>query len=512
MIAGRRLSVAQWFGAVVGLLLLVAVVGLVAGLLALQRLTDRRVFLLDRVAPADLAAQRLETALLDQETGVRGFALAADETFLRPYQEGRAAERAAIARLARLEDDPRLSPVRRELAGVEDAAGAWRTRYAEPAITAIRAGGDPPPARVGRDAFEGVRTALDRQAGGLDTVRAAARESLDDGARFVDVLFLGTGIVILLAVAIAAYALQRVIIRPIARLAEDVQAVAHEDFERALVASGPREIHSLGTDVEAMRERIVAEVGALRDAERALIEQARELERSNLELEQFAYVASHDLQEPLRKVASFTQMLERRYAGQLDERADRYIAFAVDGAKRMQELINDLLDFSRVGRMTRPHERVDANALVDAARGRLAAALEETEAEVVVGDLPEVTGDPGLLTAVFQNLIGNALKFRGEDRPRVEIDAAREDRFWHFSCTDNGIGVDDEYADRIFVIFQRLHTRETYAGTGIGLAMCRKIIEHHGGRIWLAPPPPEGGSTFCFTLPAADPEEEEAPA
>ena len=258
-----------------------------------------------------------------------------------------------------------------------------------------------------------------------------------------------------------------------------------------------------------MRERIVAEIGALRDAERALIEQAQELQRSNEELEQFAYVASHDLQEPLRKVASFTQMLERRYKGRLDERADQYIAFAVDGAKRMQDLINDLLDFSRVGRMTRPHERVDANDLVEAARGRLSAALEESGGEVVAGDLPEVTGDAGLLTAVFQNLIANAIKFRGEAPPRVEFAAARDGAFWRFTCTDNGIGVEDEYAERIFVIFQRLHPRETYEGTGIGLAMCRKIIEYHGGRIRLAPAQDGRGAQFVFTLPARDPEPEE---
>ena len=508
MIGGRRLTVTQWFGLIVGLLVLVAVIGIVAGLIALERLDDRRSFLVDRVGPAALAAQRLSTALLDQETGVRGFVLTGDESFLRPNEMGRAAEREAIQALAELERDPRLAPARLELATVADAAANWRTNYAGPAVDARRAGVDPPPPAAGRDAFDNVRIAVARQERRLDAIRVEARDALDAGARLVRAMFIVSGVLILLAVAAAALALRRVIIRPLEQLAGEAREV-REDFRRELVPSGPTEIHSLGTDVEAMRERIVAEIGALRDAERALIEQAQELQRSNEELEQFAYVASHDLQEPLRKVASFTQMLERRYKGRLDERADQYIAFAVDGAKRMQDLINDLLDFSRVGRMTRPHERVDANDLVEAARGRLSAALEESGGEVVAGDLPEVTGDAGLLTAVFQNLIANAIKFRGEAPPRVEFAAERDGAFWRFTCTDNGIGVEDEYAERIFVIFQRLHPRETYEGTGIGLAMCRKIIEYHGGRIRLAPAQDGRGAQFVFTLPARDPEPEE---
>ena len=264
-------------------------------------------------------------------------------------------------------------------------------------------------------AFDAVRRALDDQARGLATARADAADDLDDAARFVTAMFVAAGLLVLLAVVAAALTARRVIVQPIARLGAGVRAVASGDFEREVEPSGPREIARLGADVETMRERIVAEVGALRDAERALIEQARELQRSNEELEQFAYVASHDLQEPLRKVASFTQMLERRYRGQLDERADRYIEFAVDGAKRMQELINDLLEFSRVGRMSPPHERVESRELVEQAQARLATALRDTGGEVIADGLPAVTGDAGLLTAVFQNLISNAIKFRGDD-------------------------------------------------------------------------------------------------
>jgi len=507
VIGGRRLSVAQWFALIAGLIVLVAVAGLVAGLLALERLGDRRAILLDKVGPADVQAQRLTTALLDQETGVRGFVLTREERFLQPFAHGRRAERAAMTMLATLERDRRLAGARRDLASVADAAARWRTGYAGPATDAVRVGARPPPASAGKDAFDLVRSALARQQRGLEAIRAEARDALDDSADLVRGIFIAGGVLILVTLAAAALVLRGVVIRPLARLAADVRE-ARQDFGRPLAPSGPVEIHSLGTDVEAMREQIAAEVAALRDAERTLIEQAQELQSSNQELEQFAYVASHDLQEPLRKVASFTQMLQRRYGGQLDERADQYIDFAVDGAKRMQALINDLLDFSRVGRMTRPHERVAAAELVAAARDRLSSALEAAGGEVVIGDLPELQGDPGLLTAVFTNLIANAIKFRGDEPPRVEIAAAPEGAFWRFTVTDNGIGVEDEYAERIFVIFQRLHSREAYEGTGIGLALCRKIIEYHGGRIRLAPAQDGRGAQFIFTLPAADREPE----
>jgi signal transduction histidine kinase len=504
----RGLTVTQWFGLVVGLLLLVAVAASAAGLLALARLDDHRDLLVDRIDPANAAALRLSSALLDEETGVRGYVLAPEDATLAPYRTGQVAEAAALRSLegfARHED---LADVRGDLAEVAVAAQLWRRDYAEPAIAAARADREPPAAAVGRDRFAAARGALTRLDADLAATRAEARAQLDDSARWVAVLFFAGGLLILVAIGVAAVTLRRVIVLPVARLAEDVQHVARGDFEHPVRASGPREIALLGADVEAMRERIVAEIAALRDAERALLEQARELQRSNEELEQFAYVASHDLQEPLRKVASFTQMLERRYKGQLDERADQYIAFAVDGAKRMQELINDLLAFSRVGRFGAPHEPVDTGALVQDAKSRLSAALQETGGEVVADGLPTVTGDAGLLTAVFQNLISNAIKFRGDGPPRVTITAEREGRFWRFTVTDCGIGVEDEYAERIFVIFQRLHSRDAYEGTGIGLAMCRKIIEYHGGSIWLDPAAPGRGAQFTFTLPAGDNEED----
>jgi light-regulated signal transduction histidine kinase (bacteriophytochrome) len=255
-----------------------------------------------------------------------------------------------------------------------------------------------------------------------------------------------------------------------------------------------------------MRQRIVAELSSLREAHAQLDEQARELTRSNAELEQFAYVASHDLQEPLRKVASFCQLIEQRYEDQLDDRGRQYIAFAVDGAKRMQQLINDLLAFSRVGRSAAEQPVVACDDVLRQALASLAEAIEESGAQIDAGPLPSVRAEAVLLAAVFQNLIGNALKFHGDGPPHVAISAERNGSEWVFACADDGIGIDAEYAERIFMIFQRLHPKDAYVGTGIGLAMCRKIVEFHGGRIWLDTAAPSGRTTFRFTLPAIDEE------
>jgi light-regulated signal transduction histidine kinase (bacteriophytochrome) len=237
-------------------------------------------------------------------------------------------------------------------------------------------------------------------------------------------------------------------------------------------------------------------------AEAKLRQTAEELARSNAELEQFAYVASHDLQEPLRMVASYTQLLGRRYKGRLDEDADEFIGFAVSGAQRMQNLINDLLAYSRVGTRSQPFEWVDCTALVDSVIGDLAAQIAEAHATVTRGpDLPSVLVDPSQLRQVFQNLVANALKFHAPDRaPRVHVKAEKSGTDWVFAIEDNGIGIEPQYAERIFQLFQRLHSQAEYPGTGIGLAICKKIIERHGGRIWLESKPGEG-TTFFFTIP-----------
>jgi two-component system, chemotaxis family, sensor kinase Cph1 len=239
--------------------------------------------------------------------------------------------------------------------------------------------------------------------------------------------------------------------------------------------------------------------------ETALRERSEALARSNAELEQFAYVASHDLQEPLRMVASYTQLLQRRYQGKLDEQADKYIHFAVDGAQRMQGLINDLLALSRVGTQGKPFAAVDVRAIVDRVLRWLGRAIEESGGRVEVGPLPAVMGDAGQLEQLFQNLIANALKFRRPDvAPLVQVSAERrraaDGGGWVFAVRDNGIGFEQQFAEQIFVVFQRLHTRSEYPGTGVGLAIVKKIVERHGGTIWAEGRPGEG-ATFHFTIP-----------
>jgi PAS domain S-box-containing protein len=240
----------------------------------------------------------------------------------------------------------------------------------------------------------------------------------------------------------------------------------------------------------------VTDITERRHAEQELARRAADLARSNAELEQFAYVASHDLQEPLRMVSNYTQLLARRYEGRLDTDADEFITFAVDGARRMQTLINDLLAFSRVGTRGREPEPTDCEGVLQQALMNLKAAIEESGAQITSDPLPTVSGDEGQLVQLLQNLIGNAIKFRGEDAPRVHVSAREEGVDWVFSVADNGIGLDEQYRDRIFVIFQRLHGREQYPGTGIGLAICRKIVERHGGRIWVESEPGQGATFY----------------
>jgi len=252
--------------------------------------------------------------------------------------------------------------------------------------------------------------------------------------------------------------------------------------------------------VHDLTERTLAEQEVLRSRE-ALAETNAELGRSNAELEQFAYVASHDLQEPLRMVASYVQLLERRYKGKLDADADDFINFAVEGSNRMQSLIQDLLVYSRVGSRGKKLVETPLNEAFGQAVENLGMAIEDAKATVRCGSLPTARGDPGQVVQLFQNLIGNAIKFRGPQAPSVEVEGRAADGWCEITVKDNGIGIDPKYFERIFVIFQRLHGRDEYAGTGIGLAVCRRIVDRHGGRIWVESA--EGkGSTFHFTLPS----------
>jgi len=265
-----------------------------------------------------------------------------------------------------------------------------------------------------------------------------------------------------------------------------------------LITGGkPRQYIAIRADIT--KRKLVEE--ALAEQALELSQRDKELARSNVELEQFAYVASHDLQEPLRMIANYTQLLAERYRGKLDEQADKYIAYSVDGAVRMQSLIKDLLTFSRFGKAEIEVQTVDCGAVVEQALKNLQAAVQESGAMVGWSGLPLVMADASLLAQVFQNLIGNAIKFHGVEKPVIQIDAEKNGDEWVLTVSDNGIGIPTESRQDIFVVFRRLHTRAEYPGNGIGLSMCKKIIERHGGKLWV-----EGqakpGSLFKFTLPA----------
>ncbi|HWV85614.1 MAG TPA: ATP-binding protein [Capillimicrobium sp.] len=500
-----RLRVGQWFAISGAALALLFVACLALGIVAILNLDEARTRVVDRLDPARVAALEMHSALLNQETGVRGYALTGDRSFLVPYDTGVRAEREAARRLQRLAEELDLEAVTAGVDRVDQLARAWKRAYVTPALAVAgegrRAALTEAATDIGRERFDAVREGFAALDAAIQTARAEARRDLQDAASFLTAAFVAIAVLLVIATVLGAVLLTRIVSRPLRRLSIETSKTAGGDLTHAIHGDGARDIVDLGEDIGRLRRRVVAELEALRQANEQLDEQALELRRSNAELEQFAYVASHDLQEPLRKVASFTQLLQRRYGGQLDERADQYIEFASDGARRMQRLINDLLAFSRVGRMRGEPTVVDANALVDTALDNLAEAIEESGATIEVGELPEVRGEPALLAAVFQNLVGNAIKFRGDDPPRVRISAEPDGTMWSFTVSDNGIGIDPEYADRIFVIFQRLHPKEAYEGTGIGLALCRKIVEYHGGTIRLEPPGDGPGTTFRFTLP-----------
>jgi signal transduction histidine kinase len=487
----------------------IGVVALAFTGLTFTGLLDARTRLVGRLDPAVLAGRDLRGALVDQETGVRGFALTADERFRDPYVRGLSAEADASTRLQRaIRDDRRLATA---LGDTMQKAAEWRRTAAQPLIESVRAGGPkgatPALLEESKQRFDAFRAASGALEQALDAERARAGQRLDTATRrLVEVAAAG-----LVTAALAGLVLWRSlahwVLGPLDSLGDQTRRVTAGEFDRPIEPVGPPEIMRLAGDTEAMRRRIRAELTAMEDArellsiqKEELAAQAEELARSNTDLEQFAYVASHDLQEPLRKVTSFCQLLQRRYQGQLDERADQYIDFAVDGAKRMQALINDLLAFSRVGRTTEAFVEVDCDDVLDRALRNLETAVDDVGAEVLRRPLPTVEGDPSLLTALFQNLVGNALKFRSEAPPRIEIGVEQLDGEFSFRMADNGIGIDAAYAERVFVIFQRLHAKELYPGTGIGLALCKKIVEFHGGRIWVDTAV-GSGTAVCWTLP-----------
>ncbi|MFR9749496.1 sensor histidine kinase [Nocardia sp. 004] len=512
-----RLTAQAWFQLVLAAMVLLVLLGAAAGTQVItqtDRVTDR---LLDQSLPAAAEAYRLQSALVDQETGLRGYAITADPQFLKPYNDGTQDEAQSAARMRELLSD--RQSLLDELDALELSAQQWRSGYAEPLIAVVTShtaalhtinGVDPAVAERGKALFDALRVGFDTQNSNLAAAIEQDKDELAQARTVRNVVLAGLITTFLLTGVLLTVLIRRLVVRPLNDLTDASLRVASGDFDHHIDAHGPADLTAVSNAVESMRRRIVTELATSRTTEAVLAAQktdldlqAEELRRSNSELEQFAYVASHDLQEPLRKVASFCQLLEKRYSDQLDERGKQYIDFAVDGAKRMQVLINDLLTFSRVGRISDRNEPVRLDQSLDKALTNLSSSIEDTGTQIKRPDeLPEILGDPTLLTMLWQNLIANAIKFRRPSAaPELTITCAPTDdtESWLLSVSDNGIGIAPEFAEKVFVIFQRLHTRDEYSGTGIGLAICKKIVEYHGGRIWIDTDYTTG-TRFCFTV------------
>ena len=493
------------------LVIVFAVVGLIAvaattvSVWAYVRLSDARHDVVDEIDPARLQVQLLLDAYLNQETGVRGYLLANRPDFLAPYTDGLQQAKSAHDALVPLLAHNRAA--RRLLATVDEQARAWSDRFAIPSVSAPAANGSSAQQTLGKDLFDALRGDFSQLDASLLKSRGEDISRLHQSATILGVVLVAD-LVVLVGAAVAAWFMLRAwITRPVERLGGDARQVAEGYLDHPVHPSGPPELEQLGLDVDGMRHRLLEELSQVQVAQAGLAGANAELERlnadltrSNIELERFAYVASHDLQEPLRKVTGFTELLRRRYGDQLDERAQQYIDFAADGAVRMQALINDLLAFSRVGRTTERFVPVNLDDALADAVDNLEMVINERQAKVEADPLPTISGDRALLAVVFQNLLSNAMKFHSDEAPTIHIRAHRQKGEWLVEMADNGIGIEPRFAERVFVIFQRLHRKEAYEGTGIGLAMCRKIVEFHGGRIWVdtdySP-----GTRICWTLP-----------
>ena len=513
----RVLTVQGWLNVVLSVIGVVVLAGGIATALLLSRSDDVVHELTEEIGPSRISAYQLQAALRDQETAVRGYLISADRQFLAPFYDGQRLEQeAADSMRQRLAGRTEMIA---DLDSIEEAADNWRESFALPVIDTVVPGVptlvDSAVSERGKLDFDRIRALFDTQNEHLASARVAAGEDLQRVNSWRNIVLEGVVVAFVITALVLAFLVRNAVTRPLDALAAACRRITKGDFGEEIPQRGPRDIRSITGDVDDMRRRIVEELEVsttartrLAEQAEALDDQAVELRRSNAELEQFAYVASHDLQEPLRKVASFCQLLEKRYGDKLDERGTEYIGFAVDGAKRMQLLINDLLAFSRVGRLNSTHSEVDLDATLETGLANLATAIEETGAEIVrpAAPMPAIIGDPTLLALLWQNLIGNAIKFRKPDtHPRIVIECERgtgdQDGQWCFAVSDNGIGIEEEFADKVFVLFQRLHGRDTYTGTGIGLAICRKIVEHHGGLIWIDTSYSDG-TRFRFHLPS----------
>jgi signal transduction histidine kinase len=467
----------------------------------------------------------LYAAALNQETGVRGYALTGQVEFLEPYTTGVEGQTSAEQHLATdAAADPALVPY---VKAAVDALNDWHETWAVPTVDYVRTNGPnsltTAQLLAGKAKFDTVRASITSLTTAAANTRKSARHELQRIETILAVLLLAIAIAAVVLALLIQRGLRRGVLSPINELTAEMRVVVEGDLSRVVTIDDPPELARLAADIDSMRRRLVAaidEAVAARDRAESLRavseEKSAELSRSNDELEQFAYLASHDLQEPLRKVVSFCQLLDAKYHDQLDERGRQYIDFAVDGAQRMQQLITDLLAFSRVGRSPESGGPVDLNDVYQSVVESMREQIAETGADVQCEPLPTVFGQRSLYVSLLSNLIGNAIKFHGDATPivrltvhQISFENTPDSRtWWSFAVTDNGIGIAPEYADRVFLVFQRLHSRDAYEGTGIGLALCRKIVEYYGGTLLLDTSEREDaelqGARFVFTLPEHD--------
>ncbi len=448
-----------------------------------------------------LESQKIKENLFLMDNGIRTYVVSGRKSDLDTYREGERGFRDHLFELQRLvEDNP---PQEDRLTQVIALTKTWQNTQLLPTAAARLPSDTLVQALVKssrttlakRRGLDGIRAQLD----GFDGVERgllATRISEQERSRSLaeSTLWLGSGFSILLVMFLSSTAVRAV--------NESRAAYVH--------------LRTANAELQNVRAGLEQEIEGRRAAQERLKRAVGDLKRSNAELEQFAYVASHDLQEPLRAIAGCVQVLKRRYEGKLDERADQFIGHAVEGAQRMQNLIQDLLAYSRVGTKGKPFAPVALESVVDNALRNLSVVVDESKAHIEREAMPQLWGDAGQLESVFQNLLSNALKFRGEQAPEVRVGCvptpgANGETGWTFSVSDQGPGIEAQYFERIFVMFQRLHTRTEYAGTGIGLAIVKKIIERHGGRIWVESEVGQG-TTFSFWLPEQPPVQSQSEA
>ncbi|WP_161881209.1 sensor histidine kinase [Deinococcus alpinitundrae] len=441
--------------------------------------------------------------VVDLETGMRGYVLVGQEAFLEPYRRG---QRNVSERLGKLRALSVSNEQRRNLAQVRALVQGWDQDVAAPAIAARRTSAATAASLLSQqtegkqliDTVRGVLATLERNE--MLRREAAANTSLS-ALRLTRTLTIAGLISALLLIIFAAQRAARTLTQGLETLNAGAGRIAEGQYGEALLDVPVREVQALRRQFYRMADAVEQREATLKSAQMVLERTNQDLERSNRELEQFAYVASHDLQEPLRTIGSYTELLSRRYQGKLDDRADQYIQFTLSATLRLKGLIQDLLLYSRVRQQGQASAMFSAGGIVQGVLDDFQDLIRRSGATLEVGELPEVWGSPELLRHVFQNLIGNALKFRDPVRPpKVAIFAAALPDAWQFSVQDNGIGIEATYFERIFGVFQRLHGVGIFEGSGIGLAVVKNVVERHGGQLTVKSAL-GCGSTFSFTLP-----------